>query len=149
MPDPSPNNVGQRTLLGFDYGRKRIGVAVGQEFTGTARPLTTVNVHNQLIDWPHIERLIKEWQPHLIIVGLPLNVDGTEHEVSHLARRFSNQLHGRFNRPVELVDERLTSSEAEEIIVDARRQGQMKRQKSKTSIDQIAAELILKSWLGQ
>ena len=149
MPDPKPDNVGQRTLLGFDYGRKRIGVAVGQEFTSTTRPLTTVNVHNQLIDWPHIERLINEWLPHLIIVGLPLNADGTEHEVSRLARRFSNQLHGRFNRPVELVDERLTSSEAEEIIVEARRQGQMRRQKSKESIDQIAAELILKSWLGQ
>ena len=75
-------------------------------------------------------------------------MDDSEHEISHRARRFANQLHGRFNRPVELVDERLTSLEAEEIITEARRHGQMKRHKAKESVDQIAAELILKSWLG-
>lgn len=145
MPDHA---TGQRTLLAFDFGLKRIGVAVGQELAGTTRPLTTVNVNNQQIDWPHIERLINEWQPDLIIVGLPLNMDDTEHEMSQRARRFSNQLHGRFNRPVELVDERLTSIEAEEIVTEARRHGHMKKHKAKESVDQIAAELILKSWLG-
>lgn len=143
------SKAGQRTLLAFDFGLKRIGVAVGQELTGTTRPLATVNIHNQLIDWPHIERLINEWQPDLIIVGLPLNMDDSEHEMSQRARRFANQLHGRFNRKVELVDERLTSIEAEEIITEARRHGQMKRHKAKESVDQIAAELILKGWLGQ
>ncbi|MDZ4263702.1 MAG: Holliday junction resolvase RuvX [Pseudomonadota bacterium] len=149
MPEAGPSNSGQRTLLGFDFGLKRIGVAVGQELTGTTRPLTTVNVNNQLIDWPHIERLLNEWQPDLIIVGLPLNMDGSEAEIGQRARRFSNQLHGRFNRPVALVDERLTSIEAEQIVTEARRHGQMKKQKAKESVDQIAAELILKSWLGQ
>ena len=144
-----PKQEGQRTLLAFDYGRKRIGVAVGQELTATTRPLTTVNVNNQQIDWPHIERLINEWQPDLIIVGLPLNMDDTEHEMTRAARRFSNQIHGRFNRPVELVDERLTSIEAEEFITEARRHGHMKKHKAKESVDQIAAELILKGWLGQ
>lgn len=143
----TPEREGERTLLAFDFGLRRIGVAVGQELTGTTRPLATVNVNNFQIDWPHIERIIAEWQPGLIIVGLPLNMDGSEHEMSQRARRFSNQLNGRFNRPVELVDERLTSIEAEEFITEARRHGHMKRHKARESVDQIAAELILKSWL--
>ncbi len=136
-----------RTALAFDFGRKRIGVAIGQELTATARPLATVQTVNNKPDWAHIERLIKEWQPEILIIGLPMNMDGTEHDMSKAARKFSNQLHGRFNLPVELVDERQTSMEAEAIITEARRDGHIKRSKSKTAIDQIAAELILKRWL--
>ncbi len=135
-----------KQALAFDYGRKRIGVATGQELTATTRSLATVNVINNKPDWDHIERLIKEWQPDILIIGLPMNMDGTEHDMSKAARRFANQLHGRFNRPIELVDERLTSLEAEELITEARREGRIKRNKSKSSIDQVAAELILKSW---
>lgn len=144
-----PEREGERTLLSFDFGLRRIGVAVGQELTATTRPLATVNVNNQQIDWPHIERLINEWQPDLVIVGLPLNMDDTEHEMSRRARRFSNQINGRFNRPVELVDERLTSIEAEEYIAEARRHGHMKRHKARESVDQVAAEMILKAWLAR
>ncbi len=136
-----------RTALAFDYGRKRIGVATGQKLAATTAPLTTVQVINNKPDWVHIERLINGWQPDILIIGLPMNMDGTEHEMSKAARRFSNQLHGRFRLPIELIDERLTSIEAEEIITEARRSGRIKRSKSKTSIDQIAAEIILKNWL--
>ena len=136
-----------RTALAFDYGRKRIGVATGQELAATTKPLTTVQVINNKPDWVRIEQLIKEWQPNILIIGLPMNMDGTEHEMSKAARRFSNQLHGRFKLPIELIDERLTSIEAEDIIAEARRSGRIKRSKSKTSIDQVAAEIILKNWL--
>lgn len=136
-----------RTALAFDYGRKRIGVATGQELAATTKPLATIQVANNKPDWAHIERLMKEWQPNVLIIGLPMNMDGTEHEMSKAARRFSKQLHGRFGLPIELVDERLTSIEAEEIITEARRSGRIKRSKSKTSIDQVAAEIILKNWL--
>ena len=136
-----------RQALGFDFGRRRIGVAVAQELSATTRPLTSLQAVNNKPNWDAIERLIKEWQPDILVVGLPMNMDGTEHDMSRAARRFSNQLNGRFNIPVELIDERLTSVEAEEIMVEARREGRIKRSKSKTSIDQIAAELILKNWL--
>ena len=141
--------MSSRTIIGFDYGRKRIGCAVGQELTSSARPLTTVAVHNNKPDWDHIARILEEWQPDIVIVGLPLNMDGTEHDMSRSARRFSNQINGRFNRPVELVDERLTSLEAEEIITEERRSGRMKKKSAKLSVDQIAAELIIKAWMAQ
>lgn len=138
-----------RTALAFDYGRKRIGIATGQELTATTRALATVNAINNKPNWEQIEQLIAEWQPDILIIGLPLNMDGTEQEMSQAARRFSNQLHGRFGLPVELVDERLTSIEAEEIISEQRRSGRIKRSQAKISVDQIAAELILQSWFAQ
>jgi putative Holliday junction resolvase len=141
--------MGTRTALAFDYGRKRIGIATGQEFTATTRALATVNVINNKPNWEKIEQLIAEWQPNILIIGLPLNMDGTEQEMSRAARRFSNQLHGRFGLPVELVDERLTSIEAEEIVSEQRRSGRIKRSQAKISVDQIAAELILQSWFAQ
>ena len=141
--------MGTRTALAFDYGRKRIGIATGQELTATTRALATVNVINNKPNWEKIEQLIAEWQPDILIIGLPLNMDGTEQEMSQAARRFSNQLHGRFGLPVELVDQRLTSIEAEEIISEQRRSGRIKRSQAKASVDQIAAELILQSWFAQ
>ena len=135
-----------RTVMGFDYGARRIGVAVGQELTATTQSLATVAVSNNKPDWPHITRLLDEWRPDLIIVGLPLNMDGSEHEMSRAARRFANRLNGRYNITVEMVDERLTSLEAEEIVTRQRRSGERRKRDAKTGIDQIAAELILRSW---
>ncbi len=140
---------GERTLLGFDFGGKRIGVAVGHELTASTQPLTTVAVINGKPDWPHISRLLEEWQPDLLVVGLPLNMDGSEQEVSRAARRFGHRLNGRYNLPVEMVDERLTSREAEGIVTDQRRSGQRRKRSAKSAIDQIAAELIIKTWLFQ
>jgi len=105
--------VAARTLLGFDFGLKRIGVAVGQEMTGTASALTTVAARDGKPDWDAISRLIHEWQPDAVVVGLPLNMDGSDHELSRRARRFGNQLHGRYNLPAHFIDERLSSLEAE------------------------------------
>jgi putative Holliday junction resolvase len=131
-----------RVLLGFDFGSKRIGVAVGQELTGTARELLTLNNRNGAPDWDAITRLLEEWRPDALVVGLPLNLDGSEHEVSRMAKRFGNRLRGRYNLPVFTIDERLSSSEAESLLAE---QGRFDR----ADVDKVAARLILESWLAE
>ncbi|MEW6646713.1 MAG: Holliday junction resolvase RuvX [Pseudomonadota bacterium] len=126
-------------LLGFDYGTKRIGIAVGQTLTGSARPLTIVKARDGKPDWEAITRLIAEWRPVALVVGVPVHMDGTEHERTARAQRFGNQLAGRYNLPVHRVDERLTSYEAE---LELRAQG-----KGGEALDAVAAQLILQSWL--
>lgn len=133
-----------RTLLGFDFGTRRIGVAVGQEVTGTARPLTTLRSPNGAVDWEAVSRLIEQWRPDALVVGVPLHMDGTEQEMTRAARRFGNRLRGRYNLPVHTVDERLTSDEAERLLRDAGRGGA-----EKGVIDAVAAQLILQAWLEQ
>jgi putative Holliday junction resolvase len=133
-------NTRPRTLLGFDFGTRRIGVAVGQELTRTATALTTLNSRDGGPDWAAITRLIEEWQPDALVVGLPLNLDGSESESSRLARRFGNRLAGRYNLPVFTADERLSSSEAETLLAE---QGRF----DKADIDRLAAQLILQGWL--
>lgn len=130
------------TFLGFDYGRKRIGIAVGQDITCSANPVTTLNANNGEPDWASINQLIKEWQPQALVVGLPLNLDGSEHKITKAAQRFGNQLHGRYNLPVHMVDERLTSVEAEHLA------GQQGVSFQKGDIDKVAAKLILETWLN-
>ncbi|HEX9583594.1 MAG TPA: Holliday junction resolvase RuvX [Gammaproteobacteria bacterium] len=127
------------TLLAFDYGLKRIGVAVGQTLTGTARPLQTVAVKNHRPDWPEIEQLIETWLPDALVVGLPLNMDGTEQEMTDHARQFSHRLHGRFRLPVHLADERLTTREANWRLVE---------DGGGRNPDAVAAQVILEGWLS-
>ena len=134
-----------RTLLGFDFGMKNIGIAVGQEMTRTANPLTAIKARDGIPDWGLIAKLLNEWQPDLLVVGLPLNMDGTEQEMTAAARRFGNRLHGRFNIPVEWQDERLTTYEALDQL--GIRSKMDTRQRS--DVDQISAQLILQSWLNQ
>ena len=98
-----------QTILAFDYGEKRIGVAVGNTVTQTAEPLKIIQEPNQDKRFKLIEQLIDEWQPQLLVVGLPKYPDGTEHEMTHKATRFGNQLKGRFKKDVIWVDERYTS----------------------------------------
>jgi putative Holliday junction resolvase len=129
-----------RTFLCFDFGTKRIGIAVGQELTHTATALVTLNNPDGGPDWANITRLIEEWRPDALVVGLPLYLDGNESESSRLARRFGNRLAGRYNLPVFTADERLSSSEAEAILAA---QGHFE----KADIDKLAAQLILQSWL--
>ncbi|MFP3872899.1 MAG: Holliday junction resolvase RuvX [Thiohalophilus sp.] len=136
-----------RTLLGFDYGLRRIGVAVGQEVTRSVAPLVTLSRKTDKPDWEAITRLIAEWQPDLLVVGLPLTLDGEEQEMTHRARRFGNQLKGRYNLPVELVDERLTSCEAEQLLKQRSHSGAGRADPE--DIDQVAAQLILQSWFDQ
>jgi len=128
-----------QTLLGFDYGEKRTGVAVGQSLTLTATGLTTLHSKQQKIDWPAIEALIKEWQPDALVVGIPVHMDGTEQPMTLAARKFSRQLHGRFQLPVFEAEERLTSAEAEQSLGN---------NQDKAAIDQEAARIILQSWLN-
>ena len=88
--------MSSRSIMGFDYGTKSIGVAIGQELTGTAQPLRSLKANDGIPNWDEIEKLLKEWQPDLLIVGLPLNMDGTDQEITLRARKFGNRLHGRF-----------------------------------------------------
>lgn len=132
-----------QTLLGFDYGTRRIGVAVGQDLTRSVTPLTTLLNQNDKPDWESIGKLIAEWQPDRLVVGLPLHLDGSVQTLTEKAQRFGNQLKGRYNLPVEMVDERLTSHEAETEL--ATRGGKI----AKADIDALAAALILQSWLDQ
>ena len=127
------------TLLGFDYGPRKIGVAVGQTLTATASPLTTLRAVSEGPDWEAIGKLIRYWQPDALVVGLPFNMDDSEAEVAPAARRFARQLEGRFRLPVHLADERLTSREA------SNRWG--KRVRRIEELDAFAAKLILETWL--
>jgi putative Holliday junction resolvase len=131
------------TVLAFDFGPRRIGVAVGEGMLGQARALTTIDAEANDARFAAIGKLIAEWQPARLVVGLPLALDGTEHEMTARSRRFAHQLEGRFRLPVELVDERLTSVEAER----AARPGRPRSDKSaKALIDAEAARIILQDW---
>jgi putative holliday junction resolvase len=134
-------------VLGFDYGERRIGVAIGQRITGTASPLTTLTSKNQHPDWEAIGRLINEWQPEALIVGMPYHLDGSETALSERINRFCRQLEGRFRLPVHQIDERLSSAEAERHLKLQRQQGRRKRI-DKHEIDQLAAAIQLESWLA-
>jgi len=140
-----PESIRHKTLLAFDFGLKQIGVAYGQTLTKNANALSILKAQNGKPQWLEIDALITQWKPNLVLVGLPLNMDDTESELSARARKFARRLEGRFNVQVEMVDERLTSQEAKSII-----RGNSKRSSSTedlTKIDHIAAALILQSWL--
>jgi putative Holliday junction resolvase len=131
------------TVLGFDFGTRKIGVASGQSITGTGTPLTTVPCRDQKPDFECIGALIGEWQPDALIVGLPLNMDGSESESSSRARRFARQLEGRFSLPAWLVDERLSTREARQEMGASYRGGADDR------VDSMAAVLIIESWFRE
>lgn len=130
-------------VLGFDFGGQRIGVATGQAITQSATPLTTLTSIKDKPDWQAIEKIIKEWRPDALIVGLPFYLDGSTSEMTRRAEKFSRQLEGRFNLPVFTHNEALTSFEAEHFL-----QGK-KKQHDKQDIDKIAAAIIVQSWLEQ
>ena len=129
-------------LIGFDYGSKRIGVAVGQNFTATARPLAIVRVKNQQIDWTHISALIQEWQPNALIVGLPQHADGSESSTTIAAQNFAQQLKKRYQLPVHHIDERLSSVAAAERLSEENGKGEAK-------LDAVAAQIILETWFSE
>lgn len=131
--------IAHQTLLAFDYGRKRIGVAVGQQITQSATPLTTVRARDGKPDWDAINRLIAEWKPDALVVGIPYHMDGSEQEMTRAARRFCRQLEGRYRLAVHQVDERLTSYMVESTLSET---GELRQ-----DIDPLAARLILEDWL--
>lgn len=120
-----------QTILAFDYGEKRIGVAVGNAITKTAEPLTILQEKNQDERWKAIEQVIQEWQADLLVVGLPTHPDGAPHEMTQKAKRFGNQLNGRFQKQVVWIDERYTSAAVE------------------GGNDALAAQLILQQYLQE
>ena len=125
------------TVIGFDFGSYWIGVAVGQTLTRQATPLQALRNS----DWKAIQRLLDEWQPQRLVVGLPLSMDGEDQEMTAPAKRFGRQLHGRFGIETDMVDERLTTREAYQIAEASQ------RHRSKPEIDSLAAALITESWL--
>lgn len=137
----TPHGAGT-TVLAFDFGEKRIGVAVGDTAVGIAHPLTMIDAADRQRRFAAIAALVEEWRPALLVVGLPGHLDGTEHELSRLARKFAAQLSGRFGLPVEFVDERLTSVSAELSLAASG----VARDKRKLRVDQVAAQEILQDY---
>lgn len=131
--------------VGFDFGYKRIGVAVGQEITQTARPLSTLNAKDGVPDWSTVEKLIREWRPIALVVGVPTCIDDSEQYTTPAAKAFARKLRKQFNLPVHLVDERLTTVEARAQLFA---EGGYRKIKN-TPIDSIAACIILEQWLQQ
>lgn len=137
MPEP-----GTRKILAFDFGTRRMGVAVGQEMLGTGQPLAMIPARDGIPDWTTIEKLLAEWCPDIVVVGLPLNMDASENDMCARARKFGKRLHGRYHVPVAMVDERLTSFEAKG---DAMAAGGS-RDFGRHGVDDRAAVLILETW---
>ena len=130
-------------VLGLDYGLRQIGVATGQAITGTASPLTVIKSpgNSQQPDWEALGKIIGEWKPGLLLVGLPLNMDGSRSEFCEQAERFARQLEGRFNLPVQLVDERLSSVEAKQL--------RPSENYNARPVDDLAASIIVETWLSE
>ncbi|RKZ36827.1 MAG: Holliday junction resolvase RuvX [Gammaproteobacteria bacterium] len=140
-----------KSVMGFDYGTKRIGIAVGQTLTRTARPLAIVLVKNRQPDWKLISTLIQEWQPDTLIVGLPKYADGSDNAITDIVRRFSRQLQGRYQLSVQTIDETLSSVAAAEKIstCPSFSKGKIKpykTSKGRKALDAIAAQIILETW---
>lgn len=138
-----------RTFLGFDFGMRNIGVAVGQNITQTAKPLTTLQSEKGVPPWQEIYDIIKTWRPYALIVGIPLNMDGTEQDITHAAREFANELYDRYKILVFTEDERLTSVEARAQLFAAGGYKKLQKKTGAESIDSVAAQLILESWLRE
>ncbi|MFY9329198.1 MAG: Holliday junction resolvase RuvX [Georgfuchsia sp.] len=144
-PTSAQNCASAASVLAFDFGTRRIGVAVGEPLLCSARALTTIDAEDNSTRFNAIARLIAEWQPQQLVVGLALGMDGEEHEMTLRCRRFAHQLEGRFRLPVTLVDERLSSIEAESRLAA---QGKNWKQRKQT-LDAEAAATILHDYFSQ
>jgi len=140
-----PSSAINGTVLAFDFGEKRIGTAIGETAIGIAHPLTTMHGAEKQRRFAAIEALVREWQPALLVVGLPAHLDGTEHEISRLARKFAGDLERRFKLPVEFIDERLTSAAAESTLGESG----VAAHRRKDVIDAVAAQHILQDYLDR
>jgi putative Holliday junction resolvase len=135
-------------VMAFDYGARRIGVAVGQATTGTASPAGVIPVHGEP-DWAAVNRCMHDWSPARLLVGVPYNMDGTETTLTATCRAFAGELARRYGLPVDCVDERLTSAAATAELREARRSGARSRRVRREDIDAHAARLILETWLRE
>lgn len=132
------------TALAFDYGLKNIGVAYGQSITGTTQAISPLKAKDGIPDWEQIKQLIDQWRPNRLVVGLPLNMDDSDNEITTRARKFAKRLFGRFGVKTELMDERLSSFDAKQIAFSQGHKGDF----GKKPIDSLAAQLILESWFN-
>ncbi|MDE0951126.1 MAG: Holliday junction resolvase RuvX [Halioglobus sp.] len=134
-----------RTVMAFDFGLRQIGVATGNNLLNTTQPLPVLKAKDGQPDWRLLEALVEEWRPDLLVVGDPLNMDGSDSELCLLARKFARRLHGRLGMEVVMVDERLSSFEAKQTSREHGHRGDFKKQ----PVDSLAAELILRTWLEE
>jgi len=144
--DPVLASLNSDSYLGFDFGNKKIGLAVGQLTTKTASPLETIRSLNQVPNWEKISQIIKEWQPQGLVVGVSRQADGSDNPITPRMLKFCRQLNGRFNLPVFQIDEALSTFEAKQMLYD---DVHVSASKLWEVQDQLAAQLILQSWLNQ
>lgn len=135
---------GERLVLGFDFGTRRIGVAVGNELLASARELDPLPARDGIPDWDQVARLVEAWQPDLFVVGLPLTAAGEEQPMSTRARKFGKRLFGRFGVPCEMVDERGSTGEAKVIARQRGHRGSWREE----GVDGISAVLIVERWFA-
>lgn len=145
MPEGMVSTLPGGTFLGFDFGTRRLGIAIGNSFSASARPLETLDEERTVQRFERISALIVEWQPVALVVGLPCNDDGSPHELTALCRRFANRLKGRYALPTLLVDERYTSAAASSVLNEAGIRGR----KQKALLDQVAAQQILQAYFDE
>lgn len=145
MPEPAALPA-RGTVLAFDFGEKRIDVAVGECELRTASPLTTLDAETNDARWSGIARLLDEWKPVALVVGLPLSPDGEAHDMTARAQRFARQLEGRYRLPVALQDERFTSAEADAQLREGGQRQMKDWRERKKQLDAHAAQLILKDY---
>jgi len=144
---PPPAIRADGTVLGFDAGQRRIGVAVGSAFGAGARPVAVVDVHGGGPDWREVERLVREWRPDGLVVGDPMTLDGGDQPIRRFAQGFARELAARFRLPVVMVDERNSSQEAARRFAAERAEGRRKRRDAEL-LDAVAAAVIVERWLS-
>lgn len=145
--EAAPQIRADGTVLGFDVGMRRIGVAVGNALTGNASAVAVVDVHAAGPDWTHVDRLLREWRPDGLVVGDPMTLDGGDQPIRKRAHAFARELRARYQLPVVLVDERTSSVEAAERFALDRAEGR-KRRRDAAALDAVAAAVIIERWLA-
>jgi len=135
-------------LLAFDFGNRRIGIASGSRVSGSATALTTLRARDGEPDWEQVDRVVNEWEPEILVVGLPYNIDGSDSAMTSRAREFADCLADRYGQRVDMIDERLTSSEASARLAEQRRQGRRRKKVRREDVDCLAAQIIAESWLS-
>ena len=132
------------TVMSFDYGTEKIGIAIGQSISSTTKPLSIIRAKDGVPNWLQIASLIENWNPNFFVVGLPFNIDGSNSQLLQRALKFANRLNGRFNIPTFGIDERLSSKAAKEKYKDENRRSTVGRK-----IDDVAAQIILETWFSE
>ena len=135
-------------VLGFDVGARRIGVAVGNTLSRTARAIAMVAAHDEGPDWDAVAALVREWRPNRLVVGEPLTLEGETQFATHLSRRFAREAAERFDLPIDMVDERSSTREADRLFAERRRAGQARRRDAR-ALDALAAQIIVERWLDE